>query len=42
MRSTDNEEKFVIAERFIGTLKSIIYKCMTSVSKNVHIDKLDK
>ena len=28
-------------ERFIRTLKTKIYKCMTSISKNVYIDKLD-
>ena len=33
--SIHNEEKSVVAERFIGTLKSKIYKYMTSVSKNV-------
>ena len=33
--------KSVVAERFIRTLKSKIYKHMTSVSKNVYIDKLD-
>ena len=38
----DNEEKYVFAERFIKTLKNNIYKYMTSVSKIVHIDKLDK
>ena len=36
-----NEGKFVIAERFIRTLKSKFYKYMTSLSKNVYIDKLD-
>ena len=36
-----NEGKSVVAERFIRTLKSKIYKCMTSISKNVSIDKLD-
>ena len=36
-----NEGKFVVAERFIKTLKTKIYKYMTSVSKNVYIDKLD-
>ena len=41
MYSTDNEGKFVVAERFIRTLKSKIYKYMTSISKNVYIDKLD-
>ena len=35
------KEKSVIAERFIRTLKTKIYKHMTSVSKNVYIDKLD-
>ena len=30
-----------IAERFIRTLKTKIYKYMTSVPKNVCIDKLD-
>ena len=38
---THNEEKTVSAERFITAFKNKIYKCMTSVSKNVHIDKLD-
>ena len=41
MYSTLNEGKSVVAERFIRTLKSKIYKCMTSISKNVYIDKLD-
>ena len=41
MYSTHNEGKSVIAERFIRTLKTKIYKYMTSVSKNVYIDKLD-
>ena len=41
MYSTHNEGKSVIAERFIKTLKSKIYKYMTSISKNVYIDKLD-
>ena len=41
MYSTNNEEKSVIAERFIRTLKNKIYKYMTSISKNVYIDKLD-
>ena len=39
--STHNEGKSVVAERFIRALKSKIYKYMTSISKNVHIDKLD-
>ena len=39
--STHNEGKSVVAERFIRTLKSKIYKHMSSISKNVYIDKLD-
>ena len=41
MYSIHNEEKSVVAEKFIRTLKNKIYKYMTSVSKNVYIDKLD-
>ena len=41
MYSTHNEGKSVVAERFIRTLKSKIYKYMSSISKNVYIDKLD-
>ena len=41
MYSTNNEGKSVIAERFIRTLKKKIYEYMTSISKNVYIDKLD-
>ena len=41
MYSTHNEGKSVVAEIFIRTLKSKIYKYMTSISKNVYIDKLD-
>ena len=39
--STQIEGKFVVAERFIRTLKNQICKYMTSVLKNVFIDKLD-
>ena len=39
--SVHNEGKSVVAERFIRTLKTKIYKYMTSVSKNVYMDKLD-
>ena len=35
-----NEGKAVVAERF-RTLKTKIYKCMTAISQNVYIDKLD-
>ena len=41
MYSTHNEGKSVVVERFIRTLKSKLYKYMTSISKNVYIDKLD-
>ena len=40
MYSTHNEAKSVVAERFIITLKNKIYKYITSVLKNVYIDKL--
>ena len=41
MYLTNNEGKPVIAERFMKTLKNKIYKYITSISKNVYIDKLD-
>ena len=41
MYSTHNEGKSVVPERFIRTLKNKILKYMTSISKNVYIDKLD-
>ena len=41
MYSTHNEGKSVVAERFIRTLKNEIYKYMTSISRNMSIDKLD-
>ena len=41
MYSIQNEGKSVVAERFIRTLKTKIYKYMTSISENVYIDKLD-
>ena len=41
MHSIHNEGKPVIAERFIRTLKTKIYKYMTAISKNVYINKLD-
>ena len=40
MYSTNNEGKSVVAERFIRTLKNKIYKYMTSISKNICINKL--
>ena len=39
--STHNEGKSVVAERFNRALKNKIYRCMTSVSNNVYINKLD-
>ena len=41
MYSTHNEGKSVVAERFIKTLKTKVYKYMTAISKNAYIDKLD-
>ena len=41
MYSRHSKRKSVIAERFIRILKNKIYKYVTSVSKNVYIDKLD-
>ena len=41
MRSIHNEGKSVVPERFIRTLKTKISKYMTSVSRNVYVNKLD-
>ena len=41
MYSIHKEEKSVVAERFIRTLKTKIYKYMTNVSKKVYTDRLD-
>ena len=41
MCSIHNEVKSIVAERFIRTLKTKIYKYMTVISKNVYIDKLN-
>ena len=38
---TRNKVKSVVGERFIRTLKRKFYECMTSLSKNVYIGKLD-
>ena len=40
MYSTNNEGKSVVAKIFIRTLTNKIYKHLTSLSKNVYIDKL--
>ena len=42
MYSTHNEGKSVVAERFIKTLKGKIYKYMTSISKNVYMNRVDE
>ena len=39
MHSTNNEGKSVVSESFVRTLKNKTYKYMTSISKNVYIDK---
>ena len=40
MYSAHNEGKFVVTERFIRALNNTIFKHMTSVSKNMYIDKI--
>ena len=41
MYSAHNEEKSVVVERFIRTLKNKIYKHMAAISKNVYLDVLN-
>ena len=41
MYPTHDEGNSVVAEIFIRNLKNKIYKYMTSLSKNVYIDRLD-
>ena len=41
MYSIYNERKSLVAERLITTLKTKTCKYMTSISKNVYIDKLN-
>ena len=41
MYSAHNKGKSVVAERFIRTLMDKIYKYMTSIYKNLYVDKLD-
>ena len=41
MYSTHNEGNSVVAGRFIRTVKNKIHKYMTSISKYIHINKLD-
>ena len=40
MYSTHNEGKSVVAKRFIRTLNNKIYKYITSISKDLYIEKL--
>ena len=42
MCSTHNDGISVVAERFIRTSKTKIYKYMTSISKNAYVDKLNE
>ena len=37
---THNEEKYVISERFIITVKNKVYKYISLISKNTYIDEL--
>ena len=41
MYATHNEGKSVVAQRFIRTLRTKIYKYMTAISQHVYINKLD-
>ena len=41
MYSTCNERKFVVAERFIRTMKNKTSKHMTAISANIYFDALD-
>ena len=41
MHSAHIAGKSIVAEMFIRALKIKIYRYMTSISKNVYIDKLD-
>ena len=38
---TYNVGKYVVIERFMRALKNKIYKYMSSLSKNVYVNKLD-
>ena len=42
MYATNNEGKSVVSERFIRNVTNKIYKYMTSISKNVYLDKLEQ
>ena len=40
MYLTHNEEKYVISERFIRSVKNKVYKYISLISKNTYIDEL--
>lgn len=42
MYLTLSNSKFVVAQRFIRTLKNKIYRHITAVSKNVYVNRQDK
>ena len=41
MQSTHNDEKSVVTEKFIRILKNKTCKYLTSISKKMHIEKID-
>ena len=41
MYSTYNEGQYVVAERFIRTLKNKVFRKITAISKNVYFDVVD-
>ena len=41
MHSAHNKGKFIVAERFIRSLKNTSYKHISAVSKNMYINKLN-
>ena len=40
MHSRHKKAKYFVAKKFIRTLKTKIYKCITSISRNMNIGKL--
>ena len=41
MYSTHNKGKYLVAERFVKTLKNKIYKHMASLSKSMYTEKFN-
>ena len=41
LKNCYSEGKYVVAKKLMKTLTNKTYKCMTSISQNVYIDKLD-